>query len=265
MLKALYDLEYERNRLNVVQALLLMSLWFETPDDQKDGYHWLQIALTLARRAGLNHDPSEMDIPEDEKHIRKRIWWSLIIRDPLLSLGLKRPISVLPAEHHVAELSLADLEFDRSASPTLSAFGLAYDSAQVRLVSNTCLAEARLHRCLSEIMCKQYSMAQYRPARASPDPTATSAILVPLVTNAARDSLLECEARLFAWRASLCAELNATEIVPDDLDRLPRGFLACRAILHMVYRKCCYHLSRPFYSNVGLVRMIFYSSRHTSL
>ena len=34
--RALYDFDYESDRVAIVQALLLMTYWYETPDDQKD-------------------------------------------------------------------------------------------------------------------------------------------------------------------------------------------------------------------------------------
>lgn len=41
----------------------------------------LGAAVSLAHSLGLNHDPQTWDIPESEKFLRMKIWWSLLIND----------------------------------------------------------------------------------------------------------------------------------------------------------------------------------------
>ena len=63
MAQALYDLDYEQNRLCVIRALsIAMSFWIESMDVQKDACHWIQIAWSLSRRAGLDRDPVKMSM-----------------------------------------------------------------------------------------------------------------------------------------------------------------------------------------------------------
>jgi hypothetical protein len=53
----LYDFDYESDRLILIQALLLMIYWYETPDDQKDTWHWMGMAISLAYTIGLHRNP----------------------------------------------------------------------------------------------------------------------------------------------------------------------------------------------------------------
>lgn len=46
--RLLYGLECETDRLALLQALMLMTYWYENPDDEKETWYWLGIALSLA-------------------------------------------------------------------------------------------------------------------------------------------------------------------------------------------------------------------------
>jgi hypothetical protein len=52
--KALYDADHERDTLSTIQALILMGFWCGSPIDQKDTWHWLGIAVSLAQSTGLH-------------------------------------------------------------------------------------------------------------------------------------------------------------------------------------------------------------------
>jgi hypothetical protein len=52
--KALYDADHESDSTVLVQALLLMSWWWGGPIDQKDTWHWLGVAISLAQTKGLH-------------------------------------------------------------------------------------------------------------------------------------------------------------------------------------------------------------------
>ncbi|KAJ9608802.1 hypothetical protein H2200_006573 [Cladophialophora chaetospira] len=246
--KALYHFGYEQNRISVIQALILMSLWYSTPDDQMDAYHWLNIAISLARRASLNRDPASMAISEREKRMRKRIWWCCLIRDPLLALGLKRPIIVSPDDHDVPELKLDDFEIEdlEKSHEGLETLGQSWNVKRIRILRQTCISEAKLHRCLSQIMSKQYALGNHHRDNRPVDQKATRAILLPLTTDAAWRSLSECEDNLRIWRETLPQEVTLTTLSPESPDT---EFDVCnvfRIVVHMVYHTCIITMYRPW-------------------
>ena len=246
--KALYQLGYEQNRISVVQALVLMSLWYLTPDDQMDAHHWLQIAVSIAHRASLNRDPTFMNLSEDERRLRKRIWWCCLIRDPLLALGLKRSIIIMPEDHNVPGLTLDDFDVENAnmSHAGLAKLGLEWNHAKVRLLRLTYISEAKLHQCLSQIISKQYALKDHHRGRVA-DPKATRAILLPLTTEGAWHSLATCEESLHAWRDTLPMELTSTTISLDSLDSDFDAFHMFRTVLHMVYHTCIITMYRPWY------------------
>ncbi len=52
--KALYDADYEQNRVTVIQGLYLMSFWWGSPTDQKDFTHWLGASIRFAQANGMH-------------------------------------------------------------------------------------------------------------------------------------------------------------------------------------------------------------------
>lgn len=57
VLQLLHDFDYEVDRIALIQALLLMTYWYETPDGQKDSHHWIGIAISVSRTIGLHRNP----------------------------------------------------------------------------------------------------------------------------------------------------------------------------------------------------------------
>ncbi|KAF4958736.1 hypothetical protein FSARC_10927 [Fusarium sarcochroum] len=51
----------------------------------------LGFAVSVAFAMGLNRDPSSWDIPEQEKKLRRRVWWALLIHDRWSSFSCGTP------------------------------------------------------------------------------------------------------------------------------------------------------------------------------
>lgn len=52
--KALYDADYETDRMNLAAVLLLFGFWWAGPEYQKDTCYWLGCATTLAQSLGMH-------------------------------------------------------------------------------------------------------------------------------------------------------------------------------------------------------------------
>lgn len=52
--KALYDADYDADRMNVVACLLLIGFWWAGYDEQKDHCHWVGCATTFAQSMGMH-------------------------------------------------------------------------------------------------------------------------------------------------------------------------------------------------------------------
>ncbi|KIW86932.1 uncharacterized protein Z519_12397 [Cladophialophora bantiana CBS 173.52] len=113
--RLLYELDVEESRVAIIQATLLMSFWNETPGDNKGGWHFLGIAISLALTLGL-HQKQTFSRPSMQKHLLKRIWWSCYIRDRMLALGMSRPLRIKDIDFNTPILTLDDFDLEDSST-----------------------------------------------------------------------------------------------------------------------------------------------------
>lgn len=52
--KAIYDAEKEPDKVANVTGVFLISFWWGEPDDQKDSWHWLGVASSMAQSMGMH-------------------------------------------------------------------------------------------------------------------------------------------------------------------------------------------------------------------
>ncbi|KAJ5669785.1 hypothetical protein N7462_010855 [Penicillium macrosclerotiorum] len=105
--KLLYEFETEPNLISQIQALLLMTLWYEADSHHKDPYYWLDLACTAAERKGLL--PS---LYLDDLSPRQNLWWCLYARDRMISLAFQRPLRIQNNTLQISMLSFADLKYE---------------------------------------------------------------------------------------------------------------------------------------------------------
>ena len=89
--KALVNSGYERNPLNILASLCLIQ-WY-TPSAPRDistdtARFWEGCALGIAQQIGLHQQP---DRNRQDYGLRRRIWWTLFIRDSLMATAHGRP------------------------------------------------------------------------------------------------------------------------------------------------------------------------------
>ncbi|KAH8682212.1 hypothetical protein BX600DRAFT_492282 [Xylariales sp. PMI_506] len=126
--KLLYDMDTEFSMVHLSQAALLLSHWSPnfTHAFKKANSTWLSIAIQNAKSAEAHHysaapPVSSMADPIQSKkqNVLKRLWWSCIIRDRILPLGLRRSLKItrshfdFDANPGLGYTDLAD-EIDRS-------------------------------------------------------------------------------------------------------------------------------------------------------
>ncbi|OQV09039.1 Fungal specific transcription factor domain-containing protein [Cladophialophora immunda] len=159
--KLLCDMDYELDRLTVIQSTLLMTYWNETPDDPKDVWYWLGVAISLSKRIGLNYEHSPFPTRNLlERQLWKRIWWSCYTRDRLVSLAFRRPVRIRHNEFDQPMLELSDLETRPFSSEVCEMLGaqcptFRNEAARVSL-ARLCIGMAELCVCLTPILEMQY-------------------------------------------------------------------------------------------------------------
>ncbi|KFZ17829.1 hypothetical protein V501_01538 [Pseudogymnoascus sp. VKM F-4519 (FW-2642)] len=94
--KALYDMQYERDRTTLIQAVLLMSFCSSDTEDKTGPWHWIGVAISLCQTAGLhrNPHPTASHIPQRRQRLWRLIWWSCVHQDVWFSVGMGRPMRI---------------------------------------------------------------------------------------------------------------------------------------------------------------------------
>lgn len=236
----LYDFDYEQDRLSLVQAILLLTYYYETPDDQKDTWHWMGVATSVAQTIGLHRNPEKPNIASKKTKLWKRIWWSLYMRDRLIALGMRRPTRVKEEDHDVPMLTLDD--FDLRAIPdhvkcvppeTL----LARNTDHQRQMAVMCVEKTRLCLCISHVLSKQYCVLNNNSGLVN---DRTTMMLLPKALDPETNEIKACDDELQKWLDELPEEARYEE----NLTGNPAIDLQ-RTLLHMVFFTTLSALHRP--------------------
>lgn len=243
----LYDFDYESDRLVLVQSLLLMTYWYETPDDQKDTWHWMGVAISLAHTIGLHRNPATTSMPIRKQKLWKRIWWSCFMRDRLVALGMRRPTRIKDEDYDVPMLAESDFEIEALPEDNVSVppeCTLVRDLAMQRDLAIMCVAKAKLCVCISNMLKAQYSVLIRDKVK--PDNTVNSTMM--LFPNKKLDnfeSVTTVDLELMAWAESLPPVCQYRPLTPLDVKGGRSTVAVQRHLLHMVYYTTISALHRP--------------------
>ena len=179
-----------------------MTYWYETPDDQKDTWHWMGVAISLAHTIGLHRNPENSTMEPRKKKLWKRIWWSCFMRDRLIALGMRRPTRVKDEDYDVPMLTESDFEIAPVAehitviSPECS---LAKDVEAQRQLAQMCIAKAKLCLCVSHVLSAQYSvLVRCQGMQGVEGATRSSVMLFPKKLDQT-DEVRNCDMELSQW------------------------------------------------------------------
>ncbi|KAH8896922.1 hypothetical protein GQ53DRAFT_713747 [Thozetella sp. PMI_491] len=103
------------------QGALMLTYHAPTTKSTINSY-WLSIAILHARKAGASQYSTLVDDTVERKSM-KRLWWCCILRDRIMSLGLRRQLQIDPAEFDFTLPGLTEDDFiDGTLTPEM--FGL---------------------------------------------------------------------------------------------------------------------------------------------
>ncbi|KAJ5099094.1 hypothetical protein N7532_006095 [Penicillium argentinense] len=242
--RLLYDFDYEVDRISLVQSLLLMTYWYETPDDQKDTWHWMGVSLSLAHTIGLHRDPGNSRMDLRRQRMWKRIWWSTYTRDRLIALGMRRPMRVKDDDCDVPMLTLDDFEFQSFSPEIVNMVGnseILQNVNHQRELALMFIEKAKLCLGVSHVLSAQYSVLSHKFGGTME----TTMMLVPKKSTAESFEVRRCDQELEDWLANLPVETQYTPSGGAKLSEAQEVLHSHRALLKMVYLTTSSALHRP--------------------
>jgi hypothetical protein len=131
-----------------------MSIWWKGPNGKKDGWHWLTIALSQARSIGLHRDDNAQHFSPKTRALRRRLWWSCVIRDTFASLAKNRIPRIRAFDFDVPQLTLQDFELGENLPMTCSTTGI--QILESRQLATICIQTASICRIITEVLFALY-------------------------------------------------------------------------------------------------------------
>lgn len=218
--KALYDANYEDDRVTIVQSLLLLGWYWEGPEDvTKNVFYWSRVATIVAQGSGMHRSVEQSQLSKSDKRLWKRIWWTLFTRDRSVAVALGRPVHINLDDSDVDMLTVDDFiedEPDRARE-------FAPDPVHVHFF----LQYVKLCEIMGIVLSQQYSVASKGRQRNAIDLTHSDMALADWLQNCPKSVYWEMPRHHF-WSAllhsnyytTLCL-LHRAHMPPSGSSRFP--------------------------------------------
>lgn len=116
--KLLFEADWETNHVTILQSLFLLSFWRGSWSTVKNLRYWLGAAISLAQAYGFHRSTAYSTTASNQAKLRRRIWWSIYVRDRQSSASLGLPSRIRDEDCDVEMLEISDLEEEIDASHT---------------------------------------------------------------------------------------------------------------------------------------------------
>ncbi|KAL2061083.1 hypothetical protein VTL71DRAFT_9135 [Oculimacula yallundae] len=120
--RLLFHADWEKDRITLIQSLFLLSFWRGGASDVRDVRYWLGVVIGVAESHGLHRSTRFATSDPSKARIRKRIWWSIYVRERQSAASLGLPSRIRDDDCDVEPLAISDLETEVT-SPDSSPFG----------------------------------------------------------------------------------------------------------------------------------------------
>jgi hypothetical protein len=211
--RLLHDFDAETDRLAICQAAILLSFWDGQAGSVRDSYHWIGIATLQATSLGLNLAPGDSMAESRRQRTLNKTWWTLLVRDRLLAVAMRRPVQNKVYRFDVPMLHILDFRpesFVDVVRKTLHVDDLTVQHMETLVSLWMALAQ------LSEYIDKVLSL-QYTSQRTSTAPSLGAAVvsLVPQMDVSKSSEIMACGQELQNWYGYLPKEVQLLHIAVD--------------------------------------------------
>lgn len=244
--RLLYGLDCEPDRLAMLQSLMLMTYWYDSPEDEKDTWYWMGTALSIAQVLGFHRDAALLGVTPRERKLRTRIWWSCVIRDRTMALGLRRPVRIRDEDFDTPLPTLDDFDLHSPAPDLATLMGptsFTDPNAETRTaLAMMCIELSKLSLLMGRVVHSQYTVVGNYPS-----PEGMLKVIVTPRAQGAEGTHGECDAELENWAQNLderCRYDSHPSTAGSDTPA-KSALRLHRAILHMLYLTTVSVLHRP--------------------
>ncbi|KEF54036.1 uncharacterized protein A1O9_09831 [Exophiala aquamarina CBS 119918] len=245
-MRLLYDADYENDRVCLIQTFILWTFWFEGPNEIKDSWYWIGLALSFSRVIGLHKAPSDTETHPATNQHRRRLWWCLATREVICAFALSRRPRVADNDHNISMLGIEDFEFHQT--PGIS-------PPQQRSFAQICVLYVKLVSIFGKICKAAYpesGSGKTSVLYSSQQLEGTDSIS-SITTMSITDQLKLFQNHLDEWRRNVPDEVWHTgnlSLNPNGTERIAQVH---RGLLTMMYYTTVMILHRPQVTSIDAV------------
>lgn len=148
--KALFDAQYEVNKLVILQTVVMMSFWGGGPNNYWNFYGWLNIGVTIAETLGLHRSMATTNMKPVDKSLLRRLWWILVIRDAFCSSLVGRPFRI---------------DIDQCDTEILTLDDFAHDTDLMADTTKQAFANYQIHMSKLSLILREIVQARFQPRK----------------------------------------------------------------------------------------------------
>lgn len=206
----------ETDPIVLIQTVLLLTYWHESPDDPKDARYWLGIGISFAISIGLHCEPDPSLTPATQR-LRRRLWWCLYTRDRLIAFTLRQVPMIKDDDQSVSLLTIDDFEFvdfTRSGADLTGQIGFKVPQSN------------HYQRQWAQIFIEKMKFC-----------TIVSQAIAVACSNLLTecDSLETCDMRLDSWNAALPTGVHYQPPTYLEISEAEKSLLAYKAWLRILF------------------------------
>jgi hypothetical protein len=185
-----------------------------------------------------------------QKHLRKRIWWSLYMRDRLVALAMRRSPRIQLKDCDVPILDAEDFDIqpigDEVTCIPPNRCSFIHDEDKLRRLAKLCVEETKLCVIISHVLQVQYAVVRVEQGAPSEHTnTKTTMVLLPR-KNLPNPSEIEfCDMELTDWTVKLPESIVYRTPGGTDSSNGTESLILHRAVLSMLYYTAVNILHRP--------------------
>ncbi|KIX05943.1 uncharacterized protein Z518_03917 [Rhinocladiella mackenziei CBS 650.93] len=114
--KALFDCGYEVDKITTLRSVFFLSFWNSSPSDYWNFSSWTSTAVNVAETLGIHRSIAGAKMNAQDRSLRRRLWWILVIRDSSFATVLGRPFRINTDSSDARPLAMEDFQHEIESS-----------------------------------------------------------------------------------------------------------------------------------------------------
>lgn len=243
--RLLHDFGIEGDPLSICQAAILLSFWDGQAEGVRDSYYWIGVATLHATNIGLESSRVGKVADSRLQQVYKKTWWSLLVRDRLLAVTVRRPVQNKAFRFDVPMFYLVDfnhLSFVETVRTLLHVEDV--DLEGMETLVSLWMAVTQLSEYIDKVLSMQYTTQRTSGTQSQ---SAAVVSLVPRKDVLSSSEIMACGQELQNWYGYLPSEAQQFDIGRLNMNQSPEHetVRVHRALLAGYYSMTLMTLYRP--------------------